>query len=166
MKLTRSILFAASIFCLPIAVCVAADKKADAVLINKSEKSLYLLSDDKIFARYHVVFGGKPKGHKVQKGDQRTPEGKYVLDYKNQNSNYFKSIHISYPNAQDIATARKLGVDPGGHIMIHGQPNDLGFLRKFSQLINWTDGCIALTDKDMQAVWDAVDAGTPINIVP
>jgi murein L,D-transpeptidase YafK len=166
MRLTRSILLGISIFCLSIAASLAADQKADAVLVKKSEKTLYLLRDDKVFAKYHVVFGKRPKGHKVQEGDERTPEGKYMLDHKNPNSRYFKSIHINYPNAQDRATARKLGVDPGGHIMIHGQPNELGWLRMFSQFVNWTDGCIALTDEDMQAVWDAVDAGTPVEITP
>jgi murein L,D-transpeptidase YafK len=78
-----------------------------------------------------------------------------MLDHKNPNSRYLKSIHINYPNAQDRATAHKLGVDPGGHIMVHGQPNELGWLRMFSQFVNWTDGCIALTGKDMQAVWGA-----------
>jgi murein L,D-transpeptidase YafK len=166
MRNARAALFG---FCLAwflVAACLAADQKADAVLINKSEKSLYLLTNDRVIAEYSVVFGSSPRGHKVQEGDERTPEGKYVLDYKNPHSKYFKSIHVSYPNSQDRKRARELGVSPGGDIMIHGQPNDLGWTRMFSQFVNWTDGCIALDDADMQEVWDAVDTGTPIEIIP
>jgi murein L,D-transpeptidase YafK len=113
-----------------------------------------------------VVFGSNPKGHKQQQGDERTPEGEYVLDYKNTNSSYYKSIHISYPNDQDRENAKKLGVSPGGDIMIHGQPNRWGKFSLVTQLFNWTNGCIALSNSDMDAVWNAVDPGTPIQIRP
>lgn len=139
---------------------------ADKVLVIKSEHALYLMKDGEAFATFHVVFGAEPEGHKQQQGDQRTPEGEYTLGYKNSNSRYYKSIHVSYPNAQDRAQAKQRGVRPGGDIMIHGQPNGKEWLGPISQLFNWTDGCIALRNKDMDAVWDAVDPGTPIEISP
>ncbi len=139
---------------------------ADKVLVVKSESRLYLLRNEEVFASYRAKFGGDPKGHKQQQGDERTPEGRYVLDYKNPNSAYYKSIHVSYPNAKDRARARKRGVSPGGDIMIHGQPNGWGSFGWIIQLFNWTEGCIALTDSDMDRVWDAVRPGTPIEIRP
>ena len=142
------------------------NKKADLVVVVKSEYRLYLIRDGKLFESFPVVFGSNPKGHKQQQGDGRTPEGDYVLDYKNANSAYYKSIHVSYPNEQDREDARKRGVSPGGDIMIHGQPNRWGKFSPVTQLFNWTDGCIALNNSDMDAVWNAVDPGTPIQIRP
>ena len=144
----------------------AEGEKADAVLVVKSEKRLYLLRDEQVLASYRVTFGGDPKGHKVSQGDQRTPEGAYVLDYKNAGSRYHRSIHVSYPNAADRKHAAGLGIDPGGDIMIHGQPNGWGWASLALQLFSWTDGCIALSDRDMDRVWEAVDPGTPIEIRP
>ena len=141
-------------------------EKADLVVVVKSEYKLYLIREGRLFASFPVVFGPNPKGHKQQQGDNRTPEGDYVLDYKNPNSKYYRSIHISYPNAQDRENARKRGVSPGGDIMIHGQPNGWGKFSLVTQLFNWTNGCIALSNSDMDAVWDAVDPGTPIQIRP
>lgn len=141
-------------------------EKADLVRVKKSEAKLYLLRAGTSFAEFPVVFGGQPEGHKQQEGDERTPEGRYVLDYKKADSAFFKAVHISYPNAQDTAAAKQRGVTPGGAVMIHGQKNGLGWLSPVAQLVNWTNGCIALTNKDMQAVWEAVDAGTPIEIEP
>ena len=145
----------------------AADiQKADEVLVVKSEKRLYLLKDGERYASFPVVFGGDPKGHKEQQGDQRTPEGRYTLDYKNANSNFYRSIHISYPNRQDRAHAQKLGVDPGGDIKIHGQANGWGWASPVMQLFSWTDGCVALSNSNMDKVWEAIDPGTPIEIRP
>ena len=140
-------------------------QKADAVLVNKSEKKLYLIADGKQFKSYHVVFGANPAGHKQQEGDERTPEGKYLLDYKKEDSAFYKAIHISYPNQNDIENAKNLGVSPGGFIMIHGQRNGLGWLSFVSQFFNWTNGCIAVTNSEMEEIWQAVNAGTPIEIV-
>lgn len=143
-----------------------AGETADSVLVIKSKKRLYLIRDDEVYASYHVVFGANPKGHKQQQGDQRTPEGNYTLGYKNANSSFYKSIHISYPNSQDRIQAREQGVSPGGDIMIHGQPNGWAWISPFSRFVNWTDGCIALSNRDMDAVWEAVKSGTPIEIRP
>ena len=142
------------------------NEKAELVIVVKNEYRLYLIRDEKLFASFPVVFGPNPKGHKQQQGDNRTPEGEYVLDYKNANSSYYKSIHISYPNDQDRENAKKHGVSPGGDIMIHGQPNKWGKFSFITQRFNWTNGCIALSNSDMDAVWNAVDPGTPIQIRP
>ena len=140
--------------------------KADMVLVIKSESKLYLKKNGKVFEEYHVVFGANPKGHKLQEGDERTPEGKYVLDYKKEDSTFYKAIHISYPNRMDRERAREKGVNPGGMIMIHGQKNDIGRLALISRHFNWTNGCIAVSNSDMDEIWEAVDAGTPIEIKP
>jgi murein L,D-transpeptidase YafK len=140
--------------------------QADLVLVKKSEARLYLLKSGKVFRKYPVVFGAHPKGHKLQKGDERTPEGRYFLDYKNAHSRFYKSIHISYPNKSDRERARKAHVNPGGAIMIHGQKNGWGWASFIAQHFNWTDGCIAVSNKDMDEIWDAVKGGTPIEIKP
>jgi murein L,D-transpeptidase YafK len=139
---------------------------ADRVVVEKSESRLYLMREGQAFASFHVVFGANPEGHKRQQGDERTPEGQYLLNYKNANSLYYKSIHISYPNEFDRQEARKQGVDPGGDIMIHGQKNGYERLSFLAQRFNWTNGCIALNNKDMDSVWEAVQPGTPIEIRP
>ena len=141
-------------------------QKVDAVLVIKSEKRLYLLNNGVPFASFSTTFGANPTGHKQAQGDERTPEGDYLLDYKNPNSKFYKSIHISYPNAEDRANARRLGVDPGGDVMIHGQANGWEWAAALVQFFPWTDGCIALSNQDMEQVWMAVDPGTPIEIRP
>jgi len=141
-------------------------QKADTVLVIKSEKRLYLMSKGEKFASLPVTFGARPAGHKQARGDERTPEGHYMLQYKNLNSKFYKSIHISYPNEQDRKNARRLGVDPGGDIMIHGQANGWEWAAPLVQHFSWTDGCIALSNRNMDRVWASVDPGTPIEIRP
>lgn len=141
-------------------------EKADSVLVIKSDSTLYLLKNGAVVKKYHVAFGRHPRGHKQQQGDERTPEGSYILDYKNPRSKFYKAIHISYPNDEDKKRARDKGVDPGGDIMIHGQRNGLGWLWFVTQQFNWTDGCIAVSNSDMDEIWNAVDVGTPIEIRP
>ena len=141
-------------------------EKADLVVVHKKKHRLLLYQDGRELASFHVAFGAEPEGHKQQQGDERTPEGEYVLDYKNANSKFYKSLHISYPNAEDRAAARERGVDPGGAIMIHGQANGKGWAAPVVQLFNWTNGCIALKNSDVDIVWEAVDPGTPIVINP
>jgi len=141
-------------------------QKADAVLVIKSEKRLYLISKGERFASLPVTFGARPVGHKQARGDERTPEGHYILDYKNLNSKFYKSIHISYPSKKDWLSARQSGANPGGDIMIHGQTNGWEWASPLVQLFSWTDGCIALSNRNMDRVWAAVDPGTPIEIRP
>lgn len=165
--LTTALLIAGALaFCLSVPTDALAGPKADKVRVVKSKKRLYLIKEGEVFATFRVKFGADPKGHKVQQGDEKTPEGLYYLTYKNSDSAYYKSIHISYPNAEDKENARRLGVDPGGDIMIHGQPNGYEWATFFTQMVNWTDGCVALTNSDMDKVWDAIDPGTPIEILP
>ncbi len=142
------------------------EQRAEMVIVEKSKSRLYLMRAGEAFASFRVAFGANPEGHKQQQGDERTPEGKYVLGYKNAGSAFYKSIHISYPNAKDRAEAHKRGVDPGGDIMIHGQKNGYGKFAAIVQHFNWTDGCIALSNSDMDLVWNAVKPGTPIEIRP
>ena len=143
-----------------------AGEKADAVVVIKSQSKLILTRHGRTISTYHVALGGNPKGHKQQRGDRRTPEGTYVLDYKKVDSAYYRSIHISYPNEADKKRASALGVHPGGSIMIHGQKNGFGHLAPITQRTNWTDGCIAVTNREMDEIWQAIDIGTPIAIKP
>jgi murein L,D-transpeptidase YafK len=138
--------------------------EVDLVKVDKSENKMYLLDGDKIIKEYHVVFGANPKGHKQQEGDEKTPEGTYTLDYKKEDSSFYRSMHISYPNKKDKANAEKLGVSPGGFIMVHGQRNWLGWLSFISQHFNWTNGCIALTNSEMDEFMELVNVGTKIKI--
>jgi len=140
--------------------------KADKVLIVKSERKLYLLRHGKPFRAYHIALGKVPVGPKTREHDRKTPEGNYTLDYKNTKSSYYRAIHVSYPSAADKARAKKLGVRPGGAIMIHGQPNWFGWLAPIRQRFDWTAGCIAVSNGDMDEIWQAVKPGTPIEIRP
>ncbi|KRG34926.1 MULTISPECIES: murein L,D-transpeptidase family protein [unclassified Psychrobacter] len=145
----------------PISSMVVIDK----VFVDKSDRILQLLSGDQVIKSYRIALGDSPVGHKQQQGDERTPVGAYILDYKNENSIAHRSIHISYPNAADKARARSRGVHPGGDIMIHGQMNGFGHLAWINQQRDWTDGCIAVTDNEMDEIMAAVKVGTSIEIV-
>jgi murein L,D-transpeptidase YafK len=142
----------------------AVAEQADSVLVDKSDEKLYLLKDESVIAEYSISVGANPEGHKQKEGDERTPEGRYVLDYKKADSAFYKAIHISYPNEADKKAAAARGVDPGSAIMIHGQRNRLGWLSFITQRFNWTDGCIAVTNSEMDEIWNSVSANTPIEI--
>lgn len=139
---------------------------ADLVKVEKAARKLHLIKAGEVHATYAVSLGDNPIGHKQQEGDERTPEGRYVIDWRNPNSSYHLSLHISYPNEQDKARAKAQGVDPGGMIMIHGQPNGYEAVESMLQRFDWTDGCIAVTNDEMRQIWDSVANGTPIEIVP
>jgi murein L,D-transpeptidase YafK len=141
---------------------------ADQVVVNKSARKMQLLKAGQVVREYRINLGDNPYGHKQRQGDERTPEGDYYLDYRNPRSLYHKSIHISYPNAEDKAAARALGVDPGGLIMIHGRPNYIDSPRILAEYDNrdWTNGCIAVKNHEMDEIWTAVRDGTPIRILP
>lgn len=139
---------------------------ADRVLVKKSEKKLYLVRDGVNYREFLIALGPRPRGQKLYVGDERTPEGSYILDFKNEKSDFYKAIHISYPNEQDIKRAEEIGVNPGGAIMIHGIPNKTTLPPALIQKFNWTDGCIAVTNEDMDEIWLAVEPGTPIDILP
>jgi murein L,D-transpeptidase YafK len=139
---------------------------ADRVLVLKKERTLQLLRDGKVIKSYKVALGGDPIGPKTRLGDHKTPEGVYVLDSRNPHSRFYKSIHISYPNARDRATARQNGVSPGGDVFVHGLPNGYGWVGSSHRLKDWTDGCIAVTNDEIDEIWLAVSDGTPIEIRP
>jgi murein L,D-transpeptidase YafK len=162
-EIARKALLVAALW---VAAPAFATEKADLVVVRKTESRLYLQRDGKTVAAFRATFGAEPKGHKQQVGDERTPEGRYILDSKNSKSAFYKSIHISYPNAAQLASAKAKGVDPGGAIMIHGQKNGLSFLAPLAQWFNWTDGCVAVSNNDMDKIFSAVDVGTPIEIYP
>lgn len=154
---------------LPIAFgapAALAQPQADFVRVLKSERKLVLFSEGKVIREFKIALGGNPVGHKQQEGDEKTPEGRYVLDYKKSDSAYYKAIHISYPNEDDVAAAKQRGVRPGGQIMIHGQRNGLGRLAVLSQLLDWTRGCIALRNEEMDVLWNLIAEGTKIEILP
>ena len=144
----------------------SAFEKADTVVVIKSQSKLFLKRNGRVLREFRVALGENPEGHKQQQGDERTPEGNYTLDFKKEDSAYYRSIHISYPNEADKEHARRSGVHPGGMIMIHGQKNGAGHLAQMTQRFNWTDGCIAVTNEEMDQIWQSVDVGTPIVIKP
>ena len=139
---------------------------ADRVLVEKSDRKLHLLMDGEVFRSYDIALGIRPVGDKEFEGDFRTPEGVYLLDARNPNSEYFLSIHVSYPNRQDVREARARGVDPGGAIMIHGQPNNPTRSEAYYRTQDWTNGCIAVTNSDMIDIWLMTADNTPIEIRP
>jgi murein L,D-transpeptidase YafK len=153
---------------LPAAVFATSDelRAADQVLVVKSERRLYLLRDGQPYRSYKVALGLNPIGHKEREGDFRTPEGRYRLDARNSTSDFFLSIHLSYPSADDMTRARAHHWAPGGSIMIHGLPNVPKRPVDYYRSTDWTDGCIALTNDDMLEVWLLTRANTPIEIRP
>ncbi|MEZ5553814.1 MAG: L,D-transpeptidase family protein [Pseudomonadales bacterium] len=165
-RTVRNLLWWLALGLSPIGMVYSQPPNADQVRVVKSEARMYLLRDGEAFRSYRVAFGANPTGHKQREGDERTPEGWYVLDYKKADSAFYKAIHISYPNEADRDRATHQGHDPGGAIMIHGQRNGLGWLAWLTQKFNWTDGCIAVTNAEMDEIWNLVEPGTPIEIVP
>jgi len=139
---------------------------ADRVVISKAERKLYLYRGDEILRDMDVALGLVPVGNKEAEGDFRTPEGSYRLTKRNPASDYFLSIKISYPSDQDEQTARSRGIDPGGQIMIHGQPNEPRHSDAYYQWTDWTEGCVALSNADMVDVWLMTLPNTPIQILP
>ncbi len=138
----------------------------DKVIVLKSARKMQLLAANKVVRDYSIALGDNPKGHKQEEGDERTPEGLYTIDYRNPQSRYHLSLHINYPNAQDKQSAAERGVSPGGNIFIHGMPNHLGWLGALANNIDWTDGCIAVSNADIEEIWALVKNGTPIEIKP
>lgn len=140
--------------------------QADYILVVKSERKLYLLKRGEVLRSFHVALGLLPDGPKQREGDFRTPEGLYSLETKNPDSDYFLSIKLSYPNEQDRTRAKRLGIDPGGQIMIHGQPNEPRYDESRYLEWDWTDGCIAVSNSDMVDIWLMTEEETPIEIRP
>ena len=140
--------------------------KADKIVVLKSERKLMLLERGRVVKTYRISLGGEPVGSKIRQGDHRTPEGVYVIDRRNAHSQFHKSLHISYPNAEDRARARRLGVSPGGDIFVHGLPNGYHWLGPVQHLDDWTDGCIAVTNGEIDELVRAAPPGTIVVILP
>ncbi|USD43898.1 L,D-transpeptidase family protein [Vibrio sp. SCSIO 43135] len=136
----------------------------DLVQIDKSKRRMYLVKDEQVIREFRIALGANPKGHKVQEGDNKTPEGRYKLDFVIEDSAFYRSIHIDYPNQNDIIKAEALGVAPGGDIKIHGIKNDDTRQPEFIQSFDWTNGCIAITNEEMDEFLELVEMGTPIEI--
>jgi murein L,D-transpeptidase YafK len=139
---------------------------ADKVIVEKHARHMMLLSRGRVLKKYKISLGRNSKGPKVRAGDGKTPEGIYVIDSRNPRSRYHLSLHISYPNLSDSKRAKQLGVSPGGDIMIHGIRKGFGWLGPLHRLVNWTKGCIAVTNKEIEEIWRAVPNGTQIEIRP
>ncbi len=139
-------------------------QQADEILVIKSTRALHLLHQGETIRSYDISLGAAPAGRKQFEGDERTPEGRYKIDWRNPNSVAHLSLHISYPNAADQAAAKAAARDPGGNIMIHGLPNGWGALGALHLMRDWTDGCIAVTNAEMREIWSLVPNGTPITI--
>ncbi len=139
---------------------------ADKVLIEKQARRLTLFADGEVIKTYPIALGGNPVGPKERAGDNKTPEGLYIIDSRNGNSGYHLSLHISYPNAEDKRRARALGVNPGGDIMIHGLKNGFATVGTAHTENDWTEGCIAVTNPEMEEIYKLVPNGTLVEITP
>lgn len=139
---------------------------ADRVVVRKAARTIELYRRDELIRSYPIALGRDPIGHKRQQGDGRTPEGRYVIDYRKEDSAFHRALHISYPSDADVAAAEARGVNAGGLIMIHGIKNGRGFIGRIHTLADWTDGCIAVTDSQIEEIWRVVPVRTPIVIEP
>jgi murein L,D-transpeptidase YafK len=142
------------------------EARAEAILVVKDRHELKLLRSGKPLKTYRISLGPEPVGHKERKGDFRTPEGLYFIDRRNPKSIYYRSLHISYPSKKDRRRAKRLGVNPGGDITIHGLPNGWAWVGRWHRFLDWTRGCIAVTNEEMDEIWRAVPDLTPIEILP
>jgi murein L,D-transpeptidase YafK len=142
--------------------------KADRVVVKKAERRLYLMRDGQALQSYEIALGFQPLGHKAREGDGRTPEGRYVLDRRNDRSRFYKALHISYPNPRDRLRAEHRDSSPGGMILIHGQPSGPSGGRDRPTRIegDWTLGCIAVSNREIEEIWSLTADGTPIEILP
>lgn len=139
---------------------------ADRIIIVKSSRTMTLFHSGSVLRSYKVALGGHPVGAKERQGDERTPEGEYKIDSRNAHSQFHLALHISYPNAADRARARSLGLDPGGDIMIHGLPAGWARIGAAHRLRDWTLGCIAVTNPEIEEIWQLVPVGTTVEIKP
>ncbi len=144
----------------------AAETQADRVVIHKARRELLVMAQGKVIRSYRVALGTHPRGAKQRQGDGKTPEGIYTISGRNAQSQYHRALRVSYPNRQDLERARRAGVNPGGDIMIHGLPRGQGWIGKAHVLYDWTLGCIAVTDDEIEEIWRLVPNGTTVEITP
>jgi murein L,D-transpeptidase YafK len=134
------------------------------VVVKKAERRLYLMQGEEALRTYEIALGFQPVGHKTREGDGRTPEGRYVLDRRNSRSRFYKALHISYPSSRDRWRAELRGESPGGMILIHGQPSKKASSTRAEH--DWTLGCIAVSNREIDEIWSLTLDGTPIEILP
>jgi murein L,D-transpeptidase YafK len=167
LRLILAARFIAAFLPLPLLVVAAAETKtADRIVVEKSNRSMKLMRGDEVLKTYKVALGHQPVGAKQRAGDHKTPEGNYIIDSKNRQSRFHWALHISYPNTADRERARKLGVDPGGNIEIHGLESKFAWMGSLHRGMDWTDGCIAVTNAEIEELWPMVPVGTPLQILP
>jgi murein L,D-transpeptidase YafK len=153
-------------FGLAMVAARGAGEAANRVVILKAKRELQLLKGSSVLRTYRVALGRTPVGPKQRQGDGKTPEGVYAVTGRNPKSAYHRSLRISYPEAADRERARRAGVSPGGDIMIHGLPNGQGWIGAAHRTTDWTEGCIAVTDAEIEEIWSLVPDGTPVEIRP
>ena len=161
----KSILATPTVHRTPV-VGIASAIMADSIVVEKAKRTLTLYLWGTPVRSYKVALGKQPIGDKVKVGDNKTPEGVFFIDFKKPESRFYKALHISYPSAEHIARASRLGVRPGGDIMIHGLPNEYAKLGKDHQKYDWTEGCIAVTNAEIDEIWRAIPMGATIQIKP
>jgi murein L,D-transpeptidase YafK len=167
LQVLQKLMFIMLLFATPPAVLQAGEfPVADKVVVEKAARKLHLIRNGEAFRTFDIALGIVPVGDKTKEGDFKTPEGTYLLDSRNQNSDFFLAIHVSYPNPDDRRLANRLGVDPGGAIMIHGQPNVPTRSEAYYRTQDWTNGCIAVSNSDMIDIWLMTGDNTPIEIRP
>ena len=164
--LTIPVLFGAIVSPLHLSAKVPAGTKVDHIVILKSKREMKLFCNGGVVKTYRIALGAAPVGPKERQGDHKTPEGTYFISGRNANSQYHRSLRVSYPSAEDRARAAKRGVSPGGDIMIHGLPNGYGWVGRGHLSKDWTEGCIAVTDPEIEEIWSLVADGTPVEIRP
>ncbi|WP_296806802.1 L,D-transpeptidase family protein [Thiocapsa sp.] len=142
----------------------ASNDNADRLVVKKAERRLYLMRDNQPLRSYHIALGFQPIGRKTREGDGRTPEGRYLIDRRNDRSRFHKALHISYPSTVDRWRAERRGEPPGGMILIHGQPNGKNRSKPIED--DWTLGCIAVSNREIDEIWSLTVDGTPIEILP
>lgn len=143
-----------------------ADARTDLLVVEKGQRRLLAYGHGGLLRAYLVSLGRDPVGPKMRQGDRRTPEGRYVIDGHNPASSFHRALHVSYPSAADVTRARSGGYDPGGEIMVHGIHNGLGWIGRAQRIVDWTAGCIALTDPEIEELYRVVPDGTPIELRP
>jgi murein L,D-transpeptidase YafK len=161
-RVQLTIVFILGLYC----AAAAAPVRADKIVILKSARTMTLLSGSKVLKTYKVALGSVPVGAKQVEGDHKTPEGLYQIDAKNAQSQFHLSLHISYPSAADQERARTLGQPPGGAIMIHGLARPFAYLGPLHRQSDWTDGCVAVTNAEIEEIWKLVPVGTRVEIRP
>jgi murein L,D-transpeptidase YafK len=147
-------------------ISISGDKTIDEIIVLKSRRELQLIENNSVLRTYKISLGSSPIGPKMRQGDGKTPEGKYHISGRNKSSKYHLSLRISYPNTDDILRAKRMGVNPGGDIMIHGLRNDFGWVGPFHRFFDWTQGCIAVTDSEIEEIYNLVANNTPVIIRP